>query len=179
MNTLGQRALTLIEALVVALVGGLLSCSNDTRRVAAPAAASSAVTWLNEGGPESYEMAVDEAIIANEVRYVIPVETPYESAPLKHERFLMAHRAGWENAILTIQLEELEAGWPAAPGGATCCEAVEPVTMGWYAGQRDASHYATKLQKAATERPFLINFFARIQEAIRSSPIQDWYIRDR
>ena len=148
------------------LLGVLLmtGCATSSK-VSESEGGSFAWQWLESRKSDRLNVFVAEALKALEIRFSPPVDTPYPENRLKRQQFVKAYRAGWEETLL-------------GEGSSTCCEAVESVTVGWYAGQEDAQLLLEGIEEHLEKDDRLVESLKSLRQSIRKNPTRNWYIAD-
>ena len=109
--------------------------------------------------------------------YKEPVAVPY-SDDTSIRQYTAAYRAGWESVVLAVEPQKIsphiiERIWQ------TCCEAVEPVTKGWYAGQDYGNAFIRDLCKTNADLAAKRAYLTELQGVVREHPATNWYVPDR
>jgi hypothetical protein len=144
-----------IAQVVALLICSALGCTNPTAAVARDKgdAGLHASTALPKVQPFAYSA---------------PTTTPYDIDPISRAQYLKAYHAGWTSLM--------------AGNLMTCCEANEPVTRGYYAGQEAALELSIKDMNSATPDQMdatvngMTKRLALTRKVARASPGTDWYI---
>jgi hypothetical protein len=148
--------------LLVGLAGVMGGCGGGDPSAGHRGGRQLAWSWLAKCPVDAYKARIRAMLGAENVAYLAPRDTPYDDTPNLRGQLLDGHKSGWEYVVRQVNPAHLGPDW-FEHVWSSCCEASEPYTVGWYAGQRDAKWLLQQIATSGRTLDTLVCELKRIQ----------------